>query len=201
MPSLQQLRQRQLERRRERETDAPTSAPTSAPASAPFLQFGERGPESFSPEVREVVWRHRSMRPPSPQEVIQRAMLAGQHRVCALAVYNGVRRVLEPISWGRRGQRDADDPSLPLMFAWCHKDTACEAFKVSRFQAFGLMFRSYSMPWPKGPGWEIVIQEGPFGPSWKQRPQTAAAANNPVTRARRPRGGAPGRDPWGQVII
>lgn len=79
------------------------------------------------------------------QELQRRIQIAGSNRLIAAAQYNSMWRDLEVMSYR---YRDKDDRNIPLLYAWCHKDNAYEAFKLKKFQAFQLTRRPYQIQHP-----------------------------------------------------
>lgn len=79
------------------------------------------------------------------QELQRRIQLAGSNRLQANAQYNGMWRRMEVMSYR---YRDKDDPNIPLLYAWCHKDAAYEAFKLKRFTSFQVTRDPYSVQHP-----------------------------------------------------
>jgi hypothetical protein len=81
------------------------------------------------------------------QELQRRIQLAGSNRLQINCAYNGFIRRLEPYSYR---YRDKDDPQIPLLYAWCWKDNAVEAFKIRRFTMMQVTRDPYAsnLPYP-----------------------------------------------------
>jgi hypothetical protein len=104
----------------------PAPAPKDAPTPEP------EGPVDLGP-------------PSSLEELKYRITFAGRNRLIARMKYNGQWRDTEVYSYR---MRDADDPKIPLLYAWCGKDRGIEAFKLKRIEDFQLTDRVYEARWP-----------------------------------------------------
>lgn len=65
--------------------------------------------------------------------------------------YNDNDRDLEPYSfrfW------DKDDPTIPLLYAFCHKDQDTEAFKLKKIQDMSITNRFYGTRAGEAPKWD-----------------------------------------------
>jgi hypothetical protein len=89
--------------------------------------------------------------PPIPSDVgdvMARIARAGAQWRILRVRYHDTERDLEPYSFR---YRDADDPHIPLLYAYCHKDEATEAFKLKKFQSITITNRTYG---PIGAKWD-----------------------------------------------
>ena len=84
--------------------------------------------------------------PRTLEEVKQRIQEAGRQHppVLLRALYNGRWRDLEPYSYRKR---DRDDPHIPLLYAFCHKDNGIEAFKLKKFRDLQVTNRPFQPRW------------------------------------------------------
>jgi len=108
-------------------------------------QYLNLSPELQQPQQQEVPAIAQTP-PASLQEVKHRIQLAGRQvpPVLLRMRYNNNWRDVEPYSFR---YRDADDPHVPLLYAYCHKDNQIEAFKLKKIT-------------------DLQVTSTPFVPQW-----------------------------------
>lgn len=97
-------------------------------------------PEPPAPEEYPVAV---SAVPSSVADVEARIRWAGARWRILRATYHDSARDLEPYSFRYRA---AENQTVPLLYAYCHKDDATEAFRLDRFQALTITDRTYGPP-------------------------------------------------------
>lgn len=98
---------------------------------APRGDFGEAADVAMSPIPSDVA------------DVMARIERAASRWLMIFVAYHDQERFLEPYSYR---YRDADDPHIPLVYCYCHKDKATEAFKLKKFQRIEITKRQYGPP-------------------------------------------------------
>lgn len=86
--------------------------------------------------------------PPTSLEEIKQRIQDAARRMPPLklrALYNGAWRNLSPYSFR---YRDADDPHIPLLYAYCDKDKQVECFKLKKFQDLQITAEPYVPQYP-----------------------------------------------------
>lgn len=143
----------------------PSVAPTSAPPSmAPAGTGGWAGIKNRikqelgigQPQPGLPLAPGQPPPPPKPaysgpprnlSEVKERIQKAGRSKPPMLVrmLYNGQWRDVSVFSYR---YRDADDPHIPLLYGYCHKDNHIEAFKLKKIQDIQVTNRPFQPQWP-----------------------------------------------------
>lgn len=101
--------------------------------------------EREEPSLDELITQESTTGPMSYGRLRYRIGLAGRNRLLVKMKYNGVWRFVEPYSFR---YRDKDTPSIPLFYAYSHKDNAIRSYKLLRVQGLALTRQTYTPRWP-----------------------------------------------------
>jgi predicted DNA-binding transcriptional regulator YafY len=112
--------------------DEPSAAPSSEPPAAPPPYYGK--PRSLE-EIKARLQAAGSRRPPVLVRMYYRAEDAP----------SASWRDVEPYSYRYRAK---EDPHVPLLYGYCHKDQQLEAFKLQRIE-------------------DLQVTNTPFQPRWR----------------------------------
>ena len=94
--------------------------------------------------------------------IMQAFASAGRQWRIVRARYHGNDRDLEPLSFR---WNDKDDPAIPLVHCYCHKDRMTEAFKLKKFESVAITNRFYgprASP-PRGTEFDNEFARGGMG--------------------------------------
>lgn len=109
---------------------------------------GRSGPRTVytttgDPQLDEAVRSMTSLGPLSLAELQKRIKFCADHRLQGRMLYHGNFRNVEPMSYRYRAR---EERFVPLLYAWCWKDRAVEAFKLQKVGAFQVTYQPYMNP-------------------------------------------------------